>query len=181
MTFYLNGQEVFDTPDGVLTVGVWQHAAVSFTSNGDGTGTARLYLNGVETASGSYTNGPVIGNSGRLAIGHSDPLYDFDGFIDEVQISKTDRSEAWIAAQYQAMRNQTGNEFVSFGGEETAPAISGVLGNDSDLDGDALTVTLVSGPSQVASFVLNKDGTFTYTPTANYNGNDTFTYEVTRR
>ncbi|MCP4302806.1 MAG: hypothetical protein GY783_19665, partial [Gammaproteobacteria bacterium] len=36
LTFYLNGQEVFDTPDNVLTVGEWQHAAVSYTSNGDG-------------------------------------------------------------------------------------------------------------------------------------------------
>ncbi len=88
LTFYLNGQEVIDTADNVLTVGEWQHAAVSYTSNGDGTGTARLYLNGVEIATGNYTNGAVAGNTGRLAIGHSDPDYDFDGFIDEVQISE---------------------------------------------------------------------------------------------
>ena len=178
LTFYLNGQEVFDTPDDVLTVGEWQHAAVSYTSNGDGTGTARLYLNGVEIASGNYTNGAVPGNSGRLAIGHSDPLYDFDGFIDEVQISDTDRSADWIAAQYLATKNQFGAEFVQFGGEESAPTVGGVLSNDTDVDGDPLTATLVSGPTQAASFVLNKDGTFTYTPTADYAGSDSFTYEV---
>ena len=118
LTFYLNGQEVIDTPDDVLTVGVWQHAAVSYTSNGDGTGTARLYLDGVEIATGNYTNGAVAGNTGRLAIGHADPSYDFDGFIDEVQISKTDRSADWIAAQYQATKNQFGSEFVQFGAAE---------------------------------------------------------------
>ena len=53
-----------------------------------------------------------------------------------------------------------------------------MLANDTDLDGDPLTATLVSGPTQAASFVLNKDGTFIYTPTANYNGSDAFTYEV---
>ncbi len=48
LTFYLNNQAVFDTNDNVLADGVWQQATVSYTSNGDGTGTARLYINGVE-------------------------------------------------------------------------------------------------------------------------------------
>ena len=170
LTFYLNGQEVFDTENDVLKVGEWQQATVSYTSNGDGTGTARLYLNGVEIDTGNYTNGAVPGNTGRLAIGHSDPDYDFDGFIDEVQISDTDRSADWIAAQYQTTKNQFGVEFVQFGGEESAPAIGGVLSNDTDVDGDALTVTLVDGPDNAQSFTLNKDGTFTYTPTANFMG-----------
>ena len=147
LTFYLNGQEVIDTADNVLTVGVWQHAAVSYTSNGDGTGTARLYLNGAEIATGNYTGGAVVGNTERLAIGHSDPLYDFDGFIDEVQISDTDRSADWIAAQYQATKNQVGTEFVKFGSEESAPHCRRAT-NDTDLDGDPLTVTLVDGPEQ---------------------------------
>ena len=138
LTFYLNGQGVIDTPDDVLTVGVWQHAAVSYTSNGDGTGTARLYLDGVEIATGNYTNGAVAGNTGRLAIGHPDASYDFDGFIDEVQISKTDRSADWIAAQYQATKNAFGSEFVQFGAAEVAPAIDGVITNDTDADGDLL-------------------------------------------
>ena len=95
-----------------------------------------------------------------------------------MQISDTDRSADWIAAQYQATKNQFGAEFVQFGGEESAPAIGGVLSNDTDVDGDPLTVTLVDGPDNAQSFTLNKDGTFTYTPTANYHGTDTFTYEV---
>ena len=39
----------------------------------------------------------------------------------------------------------------------------GVLGNDSDADGDPLTAVLVSGVSN-GSLTLNSDGSFTYTP-----------------
>jgi hypothetical protein len=55
-------------------------------------------------------------------------------------------------------------------------AAPGVLGNDSDADGDALTAVLVSGPAH-GTLTLNANGSFTYTPTANYNGADSFTYK----
>jgi len=51
----------------------------------------------------------------------------------------------------------------------------GVLGNDGDADGDALTVSLQSGTSHGA-LVLNANGSFTYTPAANVSGSDEFTY-----
>ncbi|MFC1762729.1 FG-GAP-like repeat-containing protein, partial [Planctomycetota bacterium] len=54
----------------------------------------------------------------------------------------------------------------------------GVLANDSDLEGDPLTAVLVSGPSNAASFSLNSDGSFTYTPTADFSGEDSFTYKA---
>ena len=54
---------------------------------------------------------------------------------------------------------------------------SGVLGNDTDPDGETLTVSVVSGVSNGA-LTLNEDGTFDYAPDANFNGEDEFTYEV---
>ncbi len=51
----------------------------------------------------------------------------------------------------------------------------GVLTNDSDVDGDALTAVLVTGPSH-GTLTLNPNGSFTYTPDANYNGGDSFSY-----
>ena len=57
--------------------------------------------------------------------------------------------------------------------------VDDLLFNDSDIDGDTLTVntTPVVDVSN-GTLVLNADGTFTYTPTANFNGSDSFTYEV---
>src|SRR5207244_2763323 len=63
--------------------------------------------------------------------------------------------------------------------EDTAlnVAAAGVLANDSDVDGDALTAVLVGAPAH-GSVTLNANGSFTYTPAANYNGRDSFTYKA---
>jgi VCBS repeat-containing protein len=52
-----------------------------------------------------------------------------------------------------------------------------VVANDSDLDNDSLTAVLVQAPSR-GTLTLSADGSFTYTPAANANGVDTFTYKV---
>src|SRR5262249_39696556 len=54
-------------------------------------------------------------------------------------------------------------------------AAPGVLANDSDVDGDSLTATLVTSPTH-GSLVFHADGSFVYTPQANYNGSDSFQY-----
>ena len=53
----------------------------------------------------------------------------------------------------------------------------GVLGNDLDADGDALTAVLSSDVSN-GTLVLNGDGSFDYTPDADFNGVDSFVYSV---
>ncbi|MBI3673274.1 MAG: tandem-95 repeat protein, partial [Rhizobiales bacterium] len=60
---------------------------------------------------------------------------------------------------------------------EDTPTTIAVLGNDSDANGDPLTVTGTSLPGH-GSVAINVDGTLTYTPTANYNGADSFTYTI---
>ena len=57
------------------------------------------------------------------------------------------------------------------------PVVIGVIGNDSDPDGDLLTVTSASNPVH-GSVVVNPDGTLTYTPDAGYTGLDTIQYTV---
>jgi len=62
-------------------------------------------------------------------------------------------------------------------------ATAGLLANDTDLDGDILSVD----PSSVGTFAttaggsitIAADGSYTYTPPANYNGADSFNYTVT--
>jgi len=56
-------------------------------------------------------------------------------------------------------------------------AAPGVLGNDTDPQGRPLTAVKLSDPAH-GTVVLNANGSFTYTPTANYSGADAFTYEA---
>ena len=56
-------------------------------------------------------------------------------------------------------------------------AAPGVLANDVNVDNDVLTATLLSGPIN-GELALNLDGSFTYTPAADYNGPDFLTYRV---
>ena len=52
-----------------------------------------------------------------------------------------------------------------------------VLANDTDPEGNTLTAVLVSGPAH-GTLTLNADGSFTYTPNANFHGGDSFTYRA---
>src|SRR5262249_39283892 len=63
--------------------------------------------------------------------------------------------------------------------EDTALTVAapGVLGNDTDVDGDPLKAILVSGPSH-GSAAPHSNRSFLYTPGANYNGADSFTYKA---
>ncbi len=54
-------------------------------------------------------------------------------------------------------------------------AATGVLANDSDVEGNALTATIVSEPAN-GTVTLNDDGSFVYTPNTGVSGLDTFTY-----
>lgn len=54
-------------------------------------------------------------------------------------------------------------------------AVPGVLGNDTDADGNPLTAVLVAGPNHGA-ITFNSDGSFKYTPFGGFNGADSFTY-----
>ena len=53
----------------------------------------------------------------------------------------------------------------------------GVLANDTDADHDTLTAVIAVDPSH-GTLILNADGSFTYTPYANYNGSDSFAYKA---
>ncbi len=57
---------------------------------------------------------------------------------------------------------------------------NGVLTNDTDPDvGDTLTAVLGTTVAH-GSLTLNANGSFTYTPAADYNGTDSFTYHAQR-
>ena len=68
----------------------------------------------------------------------------------------------------------------SFSGTEDSPVNGNVLANDSDRDGDAPTVTS-TGTFTTANgglVVMAADGSFTYSPAADFNGPDSFVYTI---
>jgi hypothetical protein len=62
--------------------------------------------------------------------------------------------------------------------DEDVPVTVAVLDNDSDVDGDSLTVTLIPTLPTSGSAVINGDNTITYTPALDFFGVDEFQYEV---
>jgi VCBS repeat-containing protein len=69
------------------------------------------------------------------------------------------------------------NEFTIDEDESLNLAAPGVLGNDTDAEGNSLTASLVSGPLH-GSLSLGANGSVMYTPDLNFHGTDGFSYLV---
>ena len=69
------------------------------------------------------------------------------------------------------------DSYAATAGVPLQVASAGVLSNDVDADGDALTATLVTGATH-GSLNLSLNGGFTYTANASYSGVDTFRYRA---
>jgi VCBS repeat-containing protein len=111
------------------------------------------------------------------------PQADFNGtdsFTYLVSDGTTESVETTVTINVGAVNDgpiAQGDAYVT---DEDTPLVveaTGVLGNDTDSDGDLLTTSLVTGPAG-GSVELNADGSFTYTPNTNFNGEDSFTYSV---
>ena len=101
-----------------------------------------------------------------------------DSFTYQVSDSATNSATATVNITVHPINHAPVAIDDSFSLNEDTPLVvvaSGVLGNDTDVDGDPLTASLVSAPTH-GSLTLNPDGSFTYTPNADYNGPDSFTY-----
>lgn len=166
----------WETNNGTLTNGTWHHVAVVYDSSSDANDPL-FYIDGVlqsttetDTPSGTFRSDAGI----QMTIGNHAQVTSrtFDGRIDELRVSTNTSTPDEIAANV-AVVNGT---FVTGSVVETGPG--GVLQNDSDANGDNLTVTLVIGPVHASSFTLNADGSFDYTHNGSENFSDSFTYQV---
>jgi hypothetical protein len=135
--------------------------------------TAWYYTNGTKTAGGSLSGGVVTLDAGSGAGNLADGSYfavflEDDGYTElasRVTFTVTTSNAAPIASNDSASVNEDDSITIA------------VLTNDSDPDGDAITPSIVTNPTN-GSVTINANGTITYTPTANYNGADSFTYRV---
>ncbi|MEZ5925296.1 MAG: Ig-like domain-containing protein [Hyphomicrobiaceae bacterium] len=71
----------------------------------------------------------------------------------------------------------TGDAFTVAEDQTLSIAAPGLLGNDSDADGDPLSALLVAAPAS-GTLTLSPNGAFTYTPDADFAGIDSFTYQA---
>ncbi len=132
----------------------------------------------VITELGDAANGRTfLGTVGRV---HYEPDADFNG-TDSFTYTVVDESGATSTATVNVTVNSvndrpetTNDELVV---DEDSSGSIAVLANDSDPEGNGLSLTGFSQGDN-GSVSDNGDGTLTYTPEANFNGTDRFTYTV---
>jgi len=124
----------------------------------------------VLNADGSYIYTPALGFSGTDTFSYraKDPsgLYSEEAIVSITVLSANDAPTA-VA--------DTGMTFK--GVALTKNAAAGVLANDSDPENGTLTAEKVTDPAH-GTVALNADGSYTYTPDADFNGADSFTYKA---
>ncbi|MCX7561799.1 Ig-like domain-containing protein, partial [Sulfitobacter sp. F26204] len=133
----------------------------------DLTVTAATAPNGTVVINGDgtleYT--PDAGFDGVDTISYT--IADEDGLTDTAEVAVTVAPEVDVAPD--------ANPDVAETDEETAVSID-VLDNDTDPNGDPLTVTSASAPNGIVD--INPDGTLSYEPDVGFTGEDTITYTV---
>jgi VCBS repeat-containing protein len=129
-----------------------------------GPGHGALTLN----ANGSFSYSPAADFAGSDSFSYRASDGTLTSNVATAAISVTAVNDAPVAA---------GDAFST--AEETVLTVPapGVLGNDADPDGDALTAVLVTGPSHGA-LTLNANGSFSYSPAADFAGSDSFSYRA---
>ncbi|MGD1921193.1 MAG: Ig-like domain-containing protein, partial [Pleurocapsa sp.] len=131
-------------------------------------------------------------NTGQLTF-NSPPVFDPQGDNTfQVQVTVTDSSYSYAGKGYDYLNltdvqdlniTITGNNQDPITVDDSAntiqdqPVSINVLNNDSDPDGDTLTIFDFSQPSN-GSVEITTIGEFTYTPNQGFTGTDSFTYEA---
>lgn len=160
--------------DGLLTVDI-QAGILSNDSDPDGdTLTAQLVSspgNGTLelNADGSFTYTPHADHHGTDSFSYAatDGLLTSESATVTVAVHSVNDTPVANADSYSGLEDEP----------LTSTAVAGVLANDSDVDGDALSASVTAAPAN-GTLVLNADGSFTYVPHADFFGTDSFTYVV---
>ncbi len=111
------------------------------------------------------------------------PDADFNGettFTYTVEDPSGAQSQATVTIDVDGVNDgPVANADTLSGTEDTAITFSAsdLLGNDTDVDGDTLSIASFDQPDG-GTITLNDDGSYTFTPDADFNGETTFTYTV---
>jgi LPXTG-motif cell wall-anchored protein len=114
---------------------------------------------------GSFVYTPVAGFYGDLTFYYGITDYPWEGpYLGQVTIHVVNAKPVAVNDAYGTTAGTT-----------LTIAPSGVLGNDSDFEGDPFTAVLVAGPAH-GLLTLDPSGGFTYIPNAGFAGTDSFSY-----
>jgi VCBS repeat-containing protein len=119
----------------------------------------------------TFSAGGTIGNNHYLAI----KIFSSDVISSHTIV--TEHDSFLLPPRSTSPPVAANDTFTTNEDEPLQVAAPGVLVNDSDADKDPLTAVKVGDPTH-GSVTINTDGSFTYTPLANYNGSDSFTYKA---
>ncbi|HJQ31529.1 MAG TPA: tandem-95 repeat protein [Pyrinomonadaceae bacterium] len=125
---------------------------------------------------GNATNGTVVIDNGKAVF---TPASNYNGpasFTYVVSDGNGGTAQGSVSVTVNAVNDNPVAVNDSATTNEDTPVTVSVLANDSDVDGDTLSVTGAGGASQ-GSVTFNASGV-TYTPNANANGSDSFSYTV---
>lgn len=118
----------------------------------------------------------IINSNGSYTYTAAANYHGSDSFSFKVSDGTATSGDATITITVTAVNDApTGNPGSATATEDTV--LSGRL-TGSDIDGDELTFAVGALAPAHGTLTLNPDGTYTYTPAANYNGPDRFSFHV---
>jgi len=132
------------------------------------------------TVIASPANGTLTGTTPNLTY---TPIADFNGsdtFTFRANDGQSNSNTAAVTITVTAQNDlpvASDDDYSVDEGNSLTVNAPGVLGNDSDIDGDALTAALITGPAN-GTLTLNAGGSFIYEPDVNFTGTDSFTYKA---
>ncbi|MBN2534616.1 MAG: tandem-95 repeat protein, partial [Spirochaetales bacterium] len=125
---------------------------------------------------GTPSNGTAAINAGRIVYTPDANYNGNDSFTYTVSDGKGGTDTATVTVTVNAVNDApVAADDSASTNEDTAVTID-VLANDTDIDGDTLSIASAGNPANGTAAV--NAGKIVYTPDANYNGTDSFTYTV---
>jgi VCBS repeat-containing protein len=122
----------------------------------------------------------LLSPNGRLAYTPSADFHGTDTFTYTVFDGFTDSNTATVTIVVTPVNDApraVADTYTTDEDVELVIALPGVLSNDTDADSDPLTAGILGLPSH-GTLTFSSDGSFRYMPDENFNGTDTFTYQV---
>ncbi|MFI8609984.1 cadherin-like domain-containing protein, partial [Pseudomonas sp. NPDC077649] len=102
----------------------------------------------------------------------------YDSFTYAIRLGNGTLSWATATVEIRGVNDAPTAADGSASTDEDTPILTGSLPAASDIEGDTVTYTLGSTSPSNGTVVVYADGTFDYTPNANFNGEDSFSFVV---